>query len=73
MKILFGIQGTGNGHISRAREIVPLLQQYGEVDLLVSGTEAEVSLSQPLKYRFHGLALCLAKTAGLIIGPPSKS
>jgi hypothetical protein len=48
MKILFGIQGTGNGHISRAREIVPLLQQYGEVDLIVSGTEAEVSLSQPL-------------------------
>jgi len=24
MKILYAIQGTGNGHISRAREIVPL-------------------------------------------------
>lgn len=65
MKILFGIQGTGNGHISRAREIVPLLQQYGEVDLLISGTEAEVSLSQPLKYRFHGFSFVFGNKGGV--------
>ena len=65
MKILYAIQGTGNGHISRAREIVPLLQQYGEVDLLVSGTEAEVSLSQPLKYRFHGFSFVFGTNGGV--------
>jgi len=65
MKILFGIQGTGNGHISRAREIVPLLQQYGEVDLVVSGTEAEVSLSQPLAYKFHGFSFVFGKNGGV--------
>lgn len=65
MKILFAIQGTGNGHISRAREIVPLLQQYGEVDLLVSGTEAEVSLSQPLKYKFHGVSFVFGTNGGV--------
>ena len=65
MNILFAIQGTGNGHISRAREIVPLLQQYGHVDLLVSGTEAEVSLSQPLKYRFHGFSFIFGKNGGV--------
>jgi uncharacterized protein (TIGR00661 family) len=65
MKILFAIQGTGNGHISRAREIVPLLQQYGQVDLLVSGTEAEVSLSQPLKYRFHGFSFVFGTRGGV--------
>ncbi|MCC8409512.1 glycosyl transferase [Mucilaginibacter sp. UR6-1] len=65
MKILYAIQGTGNGHISRAREIVPLLQQHGEVDLLVSGTEAEVSLSQPLKYRFHGFSFIFGKKGGV--------
>ena len=65
MKILFAIQGTGNGHISRAREIVPLLQQYGEVDLLVSGTEAEVSLVQPLKYKFHGFSFVFGTTGGV--------
>ncbi|PTQ99412.1 uncharacterized protein (TIGR00661 family) [Mucilaginibacter yixingensis] len=65
MKILFAIQGTGNGHISRAREMVPLLQRYGEVDLLVSGTEAEVSLSQPLKYQFHGYSFVFGTKGGV--------
>jgi uncharacterized protein (TIGR00661 family) len=65
MKILYAIQGTGNGHISRAREIVPLLQQYGELDLLVSGTQAEVSLAQPLKYRFHGFSFVFGTNGGV--------
>lgn len=65
MKILFAIQGTGNGHISRAREIVPLLQQYGELDLLVSGTEAEVTLTQPLKYKFHGFSFVFGTDGGV--------
>lgn len=65
MKILYAIQGTGNGHISRAREIVPLLQQYGELDLLISGTEAEVSLSQPLKYRLHGFSFVFGTKGGV--------
>jgi uncharacterized protein (TIGR00661 family) len=65
MKILYAIQGTGNGHISRAREIVPLLQQYGELDLLVSGTEAEVTLAQPLKYRFHGISFVFGTNGGV--------
>ena len=65
MKILYAIQGTGNGHISRAREIVPLLQQYGDLDLLVSGTEAEVSLSQPLKYKFHGFSFVFGNSGGV--------
>ena len=65
MKILYAIQGTGNGHISRAREIVPLLQQYGELDLLVSGTEAEVALSQALKYRFHGFSFVFGTKGGV--------
>jgi uncharacterized protein (TIGR00661 family) len=65
MKILYAIQGTGNGHISRAREIVPLLQQYGDLDLLVSGTEAEVTLAQPLKYKFHGLSFVFGTNGGV--------
>lgn len=65
MKILYAIQGTGNGHISRAREVVPLLQKYGDIDLLISGTEAEVSLSQPLKYRFHGFSFVFGLKGGV--------
>ena len=50
MKILYAIQGTGNGHISRARDIIPLLQKKGELDILISGTEADVDLGFPVKY-----------------------
>jgi uncharacterized protein (TIGR00661 family) len=65
MKILFAIQGTGNGHISRAREIIPYLQQYGEVDILVSGTQVDMSLEQEVKYRFHGFSFIFGKKGGV--------
>ncbi|MDO9476849.1 MAG: glycosyltransferase family protein [Pseudohongiella sp.] len=42
MKILYGVQGTGNGHISRARAMAPALADQGlEVDYLFSGRPAE--------------------------------
>ncbi len=65
MKILYAIQGTGNGHISRAREIIPYLQQYGELDLLVSGTQADVKLSQEVRYAFHGFSFIFGKKGGV--------
>ena len=65
MKILYAIQGTGNGHISRARDIIPELMQKGEVDILISGTEAEVELPFPVKYRFHGLSFVFGKNGGI--------
>lgn len=38
MKILYGIQGTGNGHTTRARAMAPALAARGiEVDYLISG------------------------------------
>ena len=52
MKILYAIQGTGNGHVSRAREIIPYLRKYGNVDILISGTHAEVDVGAEVKYRF---------------------
>ncbi len=33
MKIFYAIQATGNGHIARAIELMPYLQQYGDVDV----------------------------------------
>lgn len=65
MKILYAIQGTGNGHISRAREIVPLLQQHGELDILISGTQADVKLSQAIKYQLHGFSFIFGKNGGV--------
>ncbi|MEL0082129.1 MAG: MJ1255/VC2487 family glycosyltransferase [Gammaproteobacteria bacterium] len=41
MKILYGIQGTGNGHITRGRAMAPRLSAAGhEVDFLFSGRPA---------------------------------
>lgn len=65
MKILYAIQGTGNGHLSRARDIIPLLLQKGELDLLVSGTQADIELPYPLKYRFNGLSFIFGKKGGV--------
>src|SRR5690606_11363726 len=65
MKILFAIQGTGNGHISRARDIIPLLQLQGEVDILISGTEADVELGFPVKFTFKGLSFVFGKKGGV--------
>lgn len=65
MKILYAIQGTGNGHVSRAREIVPLLQQYGELDILISGTQADVKLTQAVKYQLHGFSFVFGKKGGV--------
>tara|TARA_R110002126_G_scaffold38993_31_gene116104 strand:- start:158 stop:1204 length:1047 start_codon:yes stop_codon:yes gene_type:complete len=42
MKILYGVQATGNGHITRARALLPALQQQDiEVDFLFSGRPQE--------------------------------
>ena len=54
MKVLYAMQATGNGHFSRAREIVPILQQYGDVDIAISGTQADVKLPFPIRYKQRG-------------------
>ena len=65
MKILYAIQATGNGHISRARDIIPLLQRKGELDILLSGTQADVTLPNPVKYKLKGLSFVFGKKGGV--------
>jgi len=67
MKILYAIQGTGNGHISRARDIIPLLQKNNEVDILISGSQADVQLPFEVKYKYHGLGFVFGKKGGIDI------
>lgn len=65
MRILYAIQGTGNGHISRARDIVPLLLKQHEVDVLISGSHNEVELPFEVKYRYSGLGFVFGKNGGI--------
>lgn len=65
MKVLYAIQGTGNGHLSRAREIVPVLREYADVDLLVSGTQSQVSLPWEPDYQYKGFSFCYNRKGGV--------
>lgn len=65
MKILYAVQATGNGHISRASEILPYLKQYGEVDVFLSGSNAHLPVELPVKYKSNGLSLFYKDGGGL--------
>lgn len=65
MKVLYAIQGTGNGHVSRANEIIPLLQNKCELDILISGTQADVGIIQPVKYNRKGFSFIFGKKGGI--------
>ncbi len=65
MKILYAIQGTGNGHLSRARDIIPILQTKGELDILVSGIQADIELPYPIRYTFKGLSFIFGTNGGV--------
>lgn len=65
MKILYAIQGTGNGHLSRAIDIIPELKRHGELDIFVSGAQAEVQLPYPIKYKSKGLSFYFGKSGGI--------
>lgn len=65
MKLLYAIQGTGNGHLSRAIDIIPELKKYGSLDLFVSGAQAEIVLPYPVKYKSKGLSFYFGKSGGI--------
>ena len=65
MKIFYAIQGTGNGHLSRAVELYPFLQKYGEVDFFLSGSNAHLNSPIPIKFRSKGVSLFYKNTGGL--------
>jgi uncharacterized protein (TIGR00661 family) len=67
MKILYAIQGTGNGHLSRARDIIPVLIKNHTVDVLISGLQADVELPYAIKFRFKGLGFIFGANGGVDI------
>lgn len=65
MKILYAIQGTGNGHLSRAMDIIPCLKKHGEVEILVSGIQGDLILPYSLSYSMQGLSFIFGKAGGV--------
>ena len=65
MKVLYAIQGTGNGHLARALEIIPHLEDFCQCDILVSGTQCDLELGYPVKYRLKGFSFIFGKKGGV--------
>jgi uncharacterized protein (TIGR00661 family) len=65
MKILYGIQGTGNGHISRSTEIIKRLNQVAQVDILISGSLHEMDVGLNVKFRKDGTGAWFKKDGGI--------
>jgi uncharacterized protein (TIGR00661 family) len=58
MKILYGIQSTGNGHITRSSKLVQKLAVSGcFVDVIFSGNNSQIKFPFPIKHNFSGLTL----------------
>ena len=49
LKILYAFQGTGNGHVARARDLVPRLSTRANVDVLIAGTQSDLELDFEIK------------------------
>ncbi|WP_439504832.1 glycosyltransferase family protein [Sediminibacterium sp.] len=65
MKIFYAVQATGNGHIARAKELIPYLQRYGQVDVFLSGNNSNLKVDLPVKYQSKGLSLFYGNKGGL--------
>ena len=65
MNILYAVQGTGNGHISRAIQLYPFLKNYGNVDFFISGSNSDLKTDLPVVGRSKGISLFYKATGGL--------
>ncbi|HLD54230.1 MAG TPA: glycosyltransferase family protein [Sediminibacterium sp.] len=65
MKIFYAVQATGNGHIARAKELIPYIQRYGQVDVFLSGNNSNLKVDLPVKYQSNGVSLFYGNRGGL--------
>lgn len=66
MKIFYAVQATGNGHISRASEVMPHLEKHGHVDVFLSGSNYGLPTPLPVRYRSKGVSLFYNDSNGSI-------
>lgn len=65
-KILYSIQTTGMGHVTRSMEVINLIKSKGhDVDILVSGQNYQGDFGIDIKYRFPGLSFDTEKKIDL--------
>jgi len=65
MKILYAVQGTGNGHVSRATELLPVISRYADVDVFLSGANCNLKLPFPVKYQSKGFSFSYTQSGSI--------
>ncbi len=65
MKVLYAFQGTGNGHHTRAVELLPALRARADVDVLVSSAPSDKCFDLPVDHRFQGLGFRFGRNGGI--------
>lgn len=65
MKILYAFQGTGNGHLTRALVLIPILKKFGSVSIAICGNENEVTLPYPIDFFVDGPVFVFGKKGGI--------
>lgn len=60
MKILYSIQGTGNGHLSRAHYIYKILRKITKnIDVLIAGNNYSLKPNIPIKHKISGISFVI--------------
>lgn len=65
MRILYAIQGTGNGHITRSLSIIKELQKKASIEVLLSGIHNEIKIPIHVDYNFRGLGFVFGQNGGI--------
>lgn len=65
MRVLYAFPGTGFGHISRAREFVPILNESCSLDVLISGPNRHLTQPFEVRYRMEGLTFFAGEKGGI--------
>ena len=64
-RLLYAIQGTGNGHLARAQDVIPTLKEIAKTDILVSGLNSRQFLDHEIKFRLHGISYVFGKNGSI--------
>ena len=66
MKVLYGIQLTGNGHVTRSTQLIKSLIKNGfEVDVITSGNNSQIKLPFKVKKHFQGISMYYNHKGGI--------
>jgi uncharacterized protein (TIGR00661 family) len=66
MKILYGIQLNGNGHITRSVELISVLKEKGfDIDIVTSGNNSNLKIPFDVKDHFSGISIYYNKKGSI--------